>query len=72
MDRFFHPKKIVLFGASSNPRKGGHHVLKNIEQYVQNNINHQISIISEGLNFLFSSKFRYPRGLHTIRVLSNS
>ncbi len=45
MDRFFHPKKIVLFGASSNPRKGGHHVLKNIKQYVQHNKNIEFSII---------------------------
>ncbi|MHA1474884.1 MAG: CoA-binding protein, partial [Promethearchaeota archaeon] len=45
MDRFFHPKKIVLFGASSNPRKGGHHVLKNIKQYVQNNENIEFYII---------------------------
>ncbi len=37
MDRFFNPQKIVLFGASSNPHKGGHHVLKNIKQYAQHN-----------------------------------
>ena len=45
MDRFFHPKKIVLFGASSNPHKGGHHVLKNIKQYVLHNENIEFSII---------------------------
>ena len=45
MDRFFHPKNIVLFGASSNPRKGGHHVLKNIKQYTQNNENIEFYIV---------------------------
>ncbi|MHA1919212.1 MAG: CoA-binding protein, partial [Promethearchaeota archaeon] len=45
MERFFHPKKIILYGASSNPHKGGHHVLKNIKQYSENNQNVEFYII---------------------------
>jgi acetate---CoA ligase (ADP-forming) len=35
MERFFHPRSIVLFGASSNPRKGGNQVLQNFKQYME-------------------------------------
>ncbi|MBN2079950.1 MAG: CoA-binding protein [Spirochaetes bacterium] len=35
MDRFFNPRSIVLFGASSNPRKGGYQVLQNFKQYME-------------------------------------
>jgi len=34
MKRFFHPRSIVLFGASANPRKGGYQVLRNFRQYM--------------------------------------
>ena len=34
MIRFFHPTSIVLFGASTNPRKGGYQVLSNFTQYM--------------------------------------
>ena len=35
MERFFHPRSIVLFGASSNPVKGGNQVLQNFKQYME-------------------------------------
>ncbi len=35
MERFFHPRSIVLFGASSNPKKGGNQVLQNFKQYME-------------------------------------
>lgn len=35
MDRFFHPRSIVLYGASTNPRKGGYQVLRNFTQYME-------------------------------------
>jgi len=35
MDRFFHPKSVVIFGASSQPTKGGHQVFMNIKQYME-------------------------------------
>jgi acetate---CoA ligase (ADP-forming) len=35
MERFFHPRSIVLFGASSNTRKGGYQVLQNFKQYME-------------------------------------
>ena len=37
MDRFFHPRSIVLFGASDNPSKGGFQVLQNFKQYMERN-----------------------------------
>ena len=63
MDRFFHPKKIVLFGASSNPRKGGHHVLKNIKQYVQNNENIEFHIIHPSADII--------EGVHCYRKIAD-
>lgn len=35
MDRFFAPHSVVIFGASSNPTKGGHQVFLNIKQYME-------------------------------------
>ncbi len=37
MERFFHPRSIVLFGASDNPSKGGYQVLQNFKQYMERN-----------------------------------
>ena len=37
MERFFHPRSIVLFGASENPGKGGNQVLQNFRQYMARN-----------------------------------
>jgi acetate---CoA ligase (ADP-forming) len=37
MDRFFHPRSILLFGASTNPTKGGNQVLQNFKQYMEAN-----------------------------------
>ncbi|HQL83302.1 MAG TPA: CoA-binding protein [Spirochaetota bacterium] len=37
MNRFFHPRSIVLFGASDNPAKGGFQVLQNFKQYMERN-----------------------------------
>lgn len=37
MQRFFHPRSIVLFGASDNKSKGGFQVLQNFKQYMERN-----------------------------------
>lgn len=37
MDRFFHPKSVVLYGVSANASKGGHHVFLNVKDYMTYN-----------------------------------
>jgi acetyltransferase len=45
MDRFFRPRSIVIFGASTNPQKGGWQVLQNFKQYVQANGGAELFIV---------------------------